>query len=282
MIFYSVLGAASYGFAAVLQHKAASSEAPELTMKLGLLWSLLKKPIWLMANVLDALGFVFQFLALRRGELAIVEPILVMSLVFALAGASIIRRGKPPLSDTVSAVVVTLGVGVFLDAARPTQVIHRVHPLGWATLTILTALLTIVGVILSRGGSPKRAAICLAAASGFDLGYMASMAALTGKIVNHGVIHTLSTGAPYALALSGFLSILLVQSAFQAGPLRFSLPLISVMQPVIGMTIGELLLGQRVNFHGIAPLLEVVGLAVMTAGVIFLARGTVGETMGSS
>ena len=84
IILLSLASAASYGLAAVLQHHAAIREAPELSLRAGLLVRLARRPLWLVGNVLDGVGYLFQFLALRRGSLALVEPLLVLSLVFAL------------------------------------------------------------------------------------------------------------------------------------------------------------------------------------------------------
>ena len=66
--------------------------------------------------------------------------------------------------------------------------------------------------------------------------------------------------------------MVLTQSAFGSGVLRLSLPTLTVVQPLVAIAIGLLLLGERIDSHGLAPLFEVLGLAAMVAGVFALAR----------
>ncbi len=88
IVLLSLASAAAYGLAAVLQHYAAVREPPELSIRAGLLVRLVKRPMWLVGSTLDGAGYLFQFLALRRGSLTLVEPLLVLSLVFALPVAA--------------------------------------------------------------------------------------------------------------------------------------------------------------------------------------------------
>jgi len=66
--------------------------------------------------------------------------------------------------------------------------------------------------------------------------------------------------------------MVVVQSAFQAGPLRWSLPTLTVVDPVVSVVIGALTLGERISTVGAAPVLEIVGLAAMAWGVFLVAR----------
>ena len=95
IVVLSLASAAFYGLAAVLQHEAAVQEPPNLSMQAGLLIRLVARPRWLLGTALDCVAYVFQFLALRRGSLALVEPILVLSLVFALPVAARLNHLAP-------------------------------------------------------------------------------------------------------------------------------------------------------------------------------------------
>jgi hypothetical protein len=65
--------------------------------------------------------------------------------------------------------------------------------------------------------------------------------------------------------------VLLAQSAFHAGPLASSLPVLAVLEPVSGIVIGTLGFGESLSTAGAAPILEVVALALMGLGVLHLA-----------
>jgi hypothetical protein len=126
----------------------------------------------------------------------------------------------------------------------------------------------------SRGGSRRRAAVLLAAGSGTAFGYVAAVTERTGHILDAGVVHTLTTWAPYALLIGGVAALLLTQSAFHAGALRLSLPTLTVAQPLVAVAIGLGFFGERVDSDGWAPVLEFLGLAMVSVGVFVLARSS--------
>jgi drug/metabolite transporter (DMT)-like permease len=83
---------------------------------------------------------------------------------------------------------------------------------------------------------------------------------------------------PYALVIGAVASLVFTQSAFHAGELRLSLPTLTVAQPLVAGAIGLGLFGEHIDSRGWAPVLEVLGLAVVTLGVVVLARSSVNET----
>jgi hypothetical protein len=66
--------------------------------------------------------------------------------------------------------------------------------------------------------------------------------------------------------------MVVVQSAFQAGPLRWSLPTLTVVDPVVSVVIGALALGEHISTVGPAPALEIIGLIAMAYGVFLVSR----------
>ena len=272
IVLFSLASAASYGLAAVLQHQAAIREPPEMSMRAGLLVSLAHRPLWLVGNALDAVGYLFQFLALRRGSLALVEPLLVLSLVFALPMGAWLEHRRASRADIVSTVVIAAGLALFLGVARPG--IGHPHASGaaWAILSAVIAVCCGAMVLGARGGSRRRAAVLLAAGSGTAFGYVAAVTERIGHILDRGVVHTLTTWAPYALLVAAVAALLLTQSAFHAGALRLSLPTLTVAQPLVAVAIGLGFFGERVDSHGLAPFFELVGLLLVTVGVFLLAR----------
>jgi len=272
IVLLSLASAASYGLAAVLQHQATMKEPPELSLRAGLLVSLAHRPLWLVGNALDGVGYLFQFLALRRGSLALVEPLLVLSLVFALPMGAWLEHRRASRADIGSTVVIAAGLALFLGVARPG--IGHPHASGtaWAILSAIIAVVCGALVLGARGGSRRRAAVLLAAGSGAAFGYVAAVTERTGHILDAGVIHTLATWTPYALLVAGVAALLLTQSAFHAGALRLSLPTLTVVQPLVAVAIGLGFFGERVRSGGVAPVLEVLGLLLVTVGVFLLGR----------
>ena len=272
IVLFSLASAASYGIAAVLQHQAAVREPPELSLRAGLLVSLARRPLWLVGNALDGVGYLFQFLALRRGSLALVEPLLVLSLVFALPVGAWLEHRRASAADVSATAVIAAGLALFLGVARPGIGHPHASDVAWLLLSAAIGGGCVVMVLGARGGSRRRAAVLFAAGSGTAFGYVAAVTERTGHILDAGVVHTLTTWEPYALLAAGIAALLLTQSAFHAGSLRLSLPTLTVAQPLVAVAIGLGFFGERVDSRGLAPVFEVMGLALVTVGVFVLGR----------
>ncbi|MHB1584781.1 MAG: DMT family transporter [Acidimicrobiales bacterium] len=270
VVVLSLASATSYGLAAVLQHRAAIQEPRRLSMQAGLLGKLVRRPWWLLGNMLDGVGYLFQFLALRRGSLALVEPFLVLSLIVALVATSRLERKPVSRRGLASAVVIMAGLVLFLVVARPGEGHPRAPAAAWAGMSAGVTLACIAVVLGARRAPPRRAAVLLAAGSGAAFGYVAAVTERAGHLLDHGVGHLLATWVPYALVVGAGVALLLTQSAFHAGALHLSLPTLTVAQPIVGIAIGLWVFGEHIATHGLAPLFEVVGLAVVVAGVYAL------------
>src|SRR5215813_4537672 len=81
----AALGAAgSFGVAAALQHRQAELAPRAGDLSFRLLARLAGRPLWLAGIVLAAVAYGLQALALAFGPLALVAPIVVTDLLFAL------------------------------------------------------------------------------------------------------------------------------------------------------------------------------------------------------
>ncbi len=277
VLILSLASAAAYGLAAVLQHQAAVREPAELSMTAGLLVQLARRPLWLVGNALDIVGFLLQFVALRQGSLALVEPVLVLSLVFALPVSAGLARRRVRPGELGAAALVAGGLGLFLGVGRPGAGHPHATLVGWAALAVVVAAVVLACTQGARGGSPRRAALLLAAGAGISFGYVAALTERAGHQLDRGLVHTFTTWTPYAMILAAVAALLLTQSAFQAGELRLSLPTLTIAQPVVAIAIGQALFGEHLRTVGLAPLWEALGMALMCLGVFTLARpGTVG------
>jgi hypothetical protein len=91
--------------------------------------------------------------------------------------------------------------------------------------------------------------------------------------LDSGVMAMLTSWPIYVVAVCGPLGFLLNQNAFQAGvALAPALSLIVVLDPLVGVGIGILWLGESVRGGWVAVLGEVVALAVLIIGVVVLSH----------
>jgi hypothetical protein len=115
-------------------------------------------------------------------------------------------------------------------------------------------------------------AVALAIAAGIVLGLNAVVTKAAATNFKHGVGSGITSWETYAVAVFGLGGLLLMQSAFQAGEIEWSLPALTVTNPVLSIVVGLTLLGETVSAHGPVLILLVISLAVMVWGVIALAR----------
>jgi drug/metabolite transporter (DMT)-like permease len=274
MAVLAALGAALlYAVASVLQQRAAGEAPADRSLRFRLLVGLVARPIWLIGILADGAGFVLQFVALDNGSLVLVQPLLVSGLLFALPlGAALTHRRLTGWEWLGSAATVA-GLSLFLVVAAPGPGHDRASDLAWIVTAACTLVPIAVMIAVSRSTSGALRAGLMAAAGGVFYGLAAALTKVTAQEFHSGILHTLtSTWEPYALVVCAVVAMVVVQSAFQAGPLRWSLPTLTVVDPVVSIVIGALALGEQISTQGAAPALEVLGLLAMAAGVFLVAR----------
>ena len=270
-------GASCYAVSTVLQQRAAFEQADELSMRPGLLLRLVRSGRWMLGNVLDLGGFGFQFLALRHAALALVTPLFVVGLVFSIIGSALAAGRRPTRTEVGASSLVVTGLVVFISVARPGPGHPHASTSGWVALFTVTA--AIVGLCVAVAHrQPAQRALLLGAGTGVLYGVTASLAERTAHLLSDGIGHAATSWAPYALATTGILGLLINQSAYQAGNLRESLPVLTVGEPLVAILIGQVLFGERIATTPVAIVGEIVGLAAITVGVVVLSRLVVGES----
>ena len=99
-----VLAACANAVSSVLQRKANKRVPQSENMSLRQIRLLLRQPVWFGGIAAITVGFLLQASALGSGQLAVVEPVLVLELPFTLIFASRVFRqrlagaggGRPP------------------------------------------------------------------------------------------------------------------------------------------------------------------------------------------
>lgn len=273
MVVACALGSALlYAVASVLQQQAAAAAPAERSMRLGLLAHLVQRPLWLIGIAADLAGYALQFVALDRGSLVLVQPLLVSGLLFALPLGAALTHRRLQAVDWFGTVQIVAGLSLFLVVASPARGHVEVANATWLKLSV--AVLVPVGLLVAvaRGPQSARRAGLLASAAGLAYGFTAALTKSVGHLLDHGVVHMLGAWETYALVGVGILGMIIAQSAFQAGPLGASLPMLTVVDPLVSIAIGQLVFAERIATHGAAPVLELVGLLAIVTGVFTLAR----------
>ena len=146
VILVSLAAALAFAVAVVLQQHAAFAQPAEHNLRLTLVLRLLRRPMWLAGLAASLVGTVLQLIALWRGSLVTVQPLLVCGLLFALPINAIwMHRRRPGARELLAAATVCIGLVVLLLAADPTRGTGTGSAEGWAvalgSLTVAVAVL---------------------------------------------------------------------------------------------------------------------------------------------
>ncbi|MFZ0171300.1 MAG: DMT family transporter [Acidimicrobiales bacterium] len=280
VILVSLAAALAFAVAVVLQQHAAFAQPAEHNLRLTLVLRLLRRPMWLAGLAASLVGTVLQLIALWRGSLVTVQPLLVCGLLFALPINAIwMHRRRPGARELLAAATVCIGLVVLLLAADPTRGTGTGSAEGWAvalgSLTVAVAVL--VGCSLVSRAATWRAGL-LAAAGGllnglsaaFTKGVARGMESSWHRGLVAVITHTLSNWELYAFGATLLLGVLLIQSAFQTGPIRWSLPALTAANPIASVLLGVTLLGEHIR-SGLLPIAGAAGgLVLVVAGIMAL------------
>ncbi len=272
----AALGAAcSFGIAAVLQQLAARTVTRRDSMRIGLLLQLLRKPIWLFGVAAMFVGYGLQALALALGPVALVQPIVVTELAFAIPVAMWLDRRRPGVREWLGLVGVVAGVSLFLLGAFPAR--GSADPTITVWLYVLVPTAVIVAAVLvsaARASGPARA-ILLGAAAGLCFGVIAALTKATTFLLGQGLSVAMSQWEPYVLIGVGILALVCSQSAYQAGPIAYSMPMHDLLEPSVAVVIGVTAFDERVALGGASLAIAGLGAALACAGIVLLSRSPI-------
>jgi drug/metabolite transporter (DMT)-like permease len=267
------LGSAlGYAAAAVLQQRGARQMPASASLSPRLLLELVKLPAWQAGIAANLLAYALQFLALRRGSLVLVQPLLVSGLLLALLLGELLAPGALGRRDLLAALAIAVGLSLFLVAASPNRGAATASAGAWARLAVTVGLAVVALVWAAFRFHDRWRATLLAIAAGVLFAFAAALTKATGDVAGGGLHDLLTRWPPYALVAVGLTAVVLVQGAYRAGPLTASLPFLSVVEPAVGVAIGILLFHEHVSVEGWALASEAVGLVLVTRGIWVVAR----------
>ncbi|WP_316525375.1 DMT family transporter [Kitasatospora brasiliensis] len=285
-VFLLALSAACcLGLGFVLQQHAAQQAPRSDMLRWRLLLDLMRMPQWLLGTGFMVSGLILSALALNQGEVSLVEPLLATNLIFAMALARVLTRQTLGRSGWGGVLLLALGVTAFIVAGQPTG---GGPPAGELRHWLVVG--TVVGLVLLLVSMARRLplfeeATLLALAAGLLYGLQDALTRTTTQRFDHeGLSAVLRSWQPYAVVVAGVVGLLLVQSAFEAAPLRMSLPALTAAQPLSGIACAVGFLGDRLRVTPGALAWQSIGLLAIVTGVIVIGRhpampGTVRDTL---
>ncbi|MFE9450171.1 DMT family transporter [Streptomyces sp. NPDC006739] len=270
---YSLSAACLLGFGFVLQQHAAEREPLSLMLSFRLLLDLVRVPLWLAGIGCMVVGQVLGAVALAHGSLAQVEPMLTANLLFAMALARWMGDQPLGLSGWLGVLALSGGVTAFVLAGRPHSGQGSAGGLRqWLVIGCVVGLAGAL-VVISQHLRLLHRPPFLAAAAGTLYGLQDALTRVCGGILGaRGVTGLLVSWQPWGVVALAVVGLLLVQSAFEAGPLRLSLPALSAAEPMIGIACGIGFLHDELRTTPGALAWQAAGVVAAVTGVFVLGR----------
>lgn len=271
----ALVAALLFALGSVLQQKASLDDPSTAEGSgAGLLVRMARKPVWLAGILSDAFGFVAQAVALTIGRIAVVQPLLVTSVVFALPLGARLTGQRVGRREVWAAVVVTAALAVFLIVADPSggrddAPLHQWLIAG-AGFGGAAALLVLAA---RAAASPKAKAALLGTATGLLFGLSAALTKAVGEQFEEGVVTIFANWHLYALIVVGYASMTLNQLALATGALAPAIATSMAFDPIASVILGMTLLQESLHPSAFSTLAALAALGAVVAGLAVLARG---------
>jgi drug/metabolite transporter (DMT)-like permease len=218
-------------------------------------------------------GLGLHAAALHGGALAVVQPLMVTGLAFALPLRALLDRARPSAGQVLAAAVLAAGVAIFVASARPSTGQPGPHARPAAIVIAAGAMLAVAcSVVAARASSGRLAGLALGLAAGILYG-------LTGGVLKaavHAAIHqpaaAVTAWPTWTVAVLGAWALAVHQRAYTHAPLSVSLPVLSVASPLAAIVFGATAFGEKPASGLSALLAETLGIAIIITSVTILAR----------
>ncbi len=238
----ALVAAFAFALAATLQQKGALGMGARLQGAKGFL-TLAGQKWWLLGTLTLLAGYAVQAVALAGGQLAIVQALLVTTIVFALPLGHWLTAQSVSRTEILAAGLVVLGLGAFTvfgneDTGRATAP-------TWEWALTFAVFGTLAGVLVLRGrrADAGRKAALLGASAGVLYALSAAMWKPTADALSSGgVAGMLSSWEFYAWALAALVAFLVQQVSLATGQLAASVATVSVCNPIVSIFIGIVVL----------------------------------------
>lgn len=274
----ALVAAFCFALAATLQQKGALGLGEVSLGSPKSFLNLVKQTWWLLGTIALLVGYAFQAVALANGRLAVIQPLLVTTIVFALPLGYFLTSQIINRREVLGAAVVVLGLAVFTVVGDAGDGKDNAPADEWALAVLVFGGLAAALVVMGGRGSVTRKAGLYGASAGVLYGLSASLCKPSVEILgNDGVGSMLTSWEFYAFAAAGVLAFVIQQVSLATGKLATSVATVSVCNPLVSIVIGTLLLDERLAEPAWHKIVAYSGLGVALFGAVVISLATEGE-----
>ncbi len=271
-VLLTLLSAFAFAVATVAQQRAAARSSDEIARSRHFISHLLRSPQWWAGTAGNTGGYVLQALALAIGPLIVVAPLVVTNLLFALPlSARLAQRRLTPVAWRWG-LVLAVSIALFVVLGNPDEGADSGPATDWLIVAAVGAPILVACFVVASARSGSSRAFLLAVVAGSCAAVAVVLTKAVVVTVPDGLGALLTTGETYGVIVIGLAGVYFEQLAYQAGELQASLPVISVLEPLLGAVLGVALLHEQLQVDGPALALLAVIALVMTLSTVGLAR----------
>jgi drug/metabolite transporter (DMT)-like permease len=271
----AVLAAVSFALAATLWQRATVAAGIEAGKPQGFA-QLLTNPVWLLGLLAQILGVLLQAAALDRGRVAIIQPLLVTAVIWAMPLGYFLTNQTITRRHVFGAAIVVAGLAIFASVGDPAGGIDNAPSSDWvAAFLVIGAVCAGLLLFAGRGGASAKAAV-FGTVAGILYGVSATlMKPVVEELHADGAAAVVESWELWMLAATGIVGFYLQQVSLATGRLVTSVATVSVANPVVSVLLGVLVLQERLDqppaWHAVVA---VGGLALALLGAVVVASAS--------
>ncbi|HEX4056755.1 MAG TPA: DMT family transporter [Galbitalea sp.] len=282
----ALVGSVFLALGAQFQHrgvnKVDAATAPEDKAGLNIrqLLSLARRPSWLLGTLMLGLAIACQLWSLTIAPLTVVQPLGVVGLVITSVVNSRISH-KPLDGASIRAIIFCVfGVGIFVTIAAITTTSVAIGDAQLIVVLIILAAVLVAAALIFAFFRKKFTTIVYIVGAGVLFGFVATLAKVdidriqtiirADRGLHAGDILTIV--CLLGLILAALLGSYFVQTAYSSGPPDLVVAGLTVIDPLVGVTIGITVLGEAAGAPPWAAIVFVLAGIVAIYGVFQLSK----------
>ncbi len=235
-------------------------------LSLGQLMALARRPSWLFGTLMLGLAIVAQLTSLGLSPITLVQPLGAVALVITAIMNARITRVKIDRLSIRAILFCVLGVAVFVTLAAFTTTSRPVSNTQLIIILSILGAVTLALAVLYAVYRKKFKAIMYILGAGVLYGFVATLAKVVIDRTKTGdFFDGLTLVCVAALLLATVLGGYFVQNAYASGPPDLVIAGLTVIDPLVAVSIGIVVLNEAAG----APLFAVVGFVMAGAVAIY-------------
>ena len=280
----ALVGAVFLALGAQFQHRGVNKvgrlteESSTGGLNLGQLLLLLSRPSWVLGTLMLGLAVVFQLTALLLAPIIVVQPLGAIALIITAIVNSRVS-GVKLKQDAIRPIIFCVGgVGLFVTFATIFARSKEITQAELVTVLIILGVVTIAFALLFAFLRKKFGPLIYIVGAGVLYGFVATLAKVVidrvHTIIINGAqgVEWLTIACVVALLAATVLGGYFVQTAYSSGPPDLVIAGLTVIDPIVAVSIGIIVLQEASTAPWYAIVAFVVAGVLAVYGVVQLSK----------